>query len=179
MIKEQKESSCRQLAEQFRMLKENFRLTGKYGDEDQAYIQFKRYEAKADLHESIKRNPMNAFWQYPAKAFQWLVFDQAGLYATNPIRVLFSMVVSYLFFSFIYVVLQLYTDAGISSSVGDPDNLSTIQKALYHSAITFLTIGYGDYYPTGIIRWMSGIEGFVGLFLMSFFTVAFVRKILR
>ena len=179
MIKEQNESSCRQLAEQFRMLKENFRLTGKYGDEDQAYIQFKRHEAKADLQESIKRNPMNAFWQYPAKAFQWLVFDQVGLYATNPLRVLFSMVVGYLFFSFIYVVLQLFTSAGITSSVGDPDHLSTVQVALYHSAITFLTIGYGDYYPTGVIRWISGFEGFVGLFLMSYFTVAFVRKILR
>jgi len=179
MIKEQNESSCRQLAEQFRMLKENFRLTGKYSDEDQAYIQFKRYEAKADLQESIKRNPMNALWQYPAKAFQWLVFDQAGLYATNPLRVLFSMVVGYLFFSFIYVVLQLFTSAGITSSVGDPDHLSTVQVALYHSAITFLTIGYGDYYPSGVIRWVSGFEGFVGLFLMSYFTVAFVRKILR
>jgi len=89
------------------------------------------------------------------------------------------MVVSYLFFSFIYVVLQLFSTASIISSVGDPDNLSTVQRALYHSAITFLTIGYGDYYPSGVIRWVSGVEGFVGLFLMSYFTVAFVRKILR
>jgi hypothetical protein len=161
------------------MLKENFNLTGRYNDEDKAYIQFKRHEAKADLHESIKRNPVNALWQYPAKAFQWLVFDQVGLYATNPLRVLFSMVVSYLFFSFIYVVLQLFSTASIISSVGDPDNLSTVQRALYHSAITFLTIGYGDYYPSGVIRWVSGVEGFIGLFLMSYFTVAFVRKILR
>lgn len=179
MIKEQKESTCRQLAEQFRMLKENFYLTGKYSDEDHSYIQFKRHEAKADLHESLKKNPINAIWHYPARAFQWLVFDQVGLYATNPLRVLFSMVVSYLFFSFTYVVLQFFTTSSINSSVGDPDHLSTVQVALYHSAITFLTIGYGDYYPSGAIRWVSGLEGFVGLFLMSYFTVAFVRKILR
>mgnify|MGYP005838757265 CR=1 FL=1 len=36
-----------------------------------------------------------------------------------------------------------------------------------------------DHYPYGSIRWMSGLEGFVGLFLMSYFTVVFVRKILR
>ncbi|MCH7657532.1 MAG: hypothetical protein IIB05_04360 [Bacteroidetes bacterium] len=179
IIKEQKESTYRRLAEQFRMLKENFRLTGKYSDEDKAYIQFKRHEARADLHESIKRNPIYALWQYPAKAFQWLVFDQVGLYATNPLRVLFSMVVSYLFFSLIYVVLPFISNGRITSSVGDPDHLSNIQVALYHSAITFLTIGYGDYYPSGVIRWVSGVEGFVGLFLMSYFTVAFVRKILR
>ncbi|MBE9509799.1 MAG: two pore domain potassium channel family protein, partial [Bacteroidetes bacterium] len=159
IIKEQNESTCRQLAEQFRMLKVNFNLTGKYSDEDHSYIKFKRYEAKADLYESLKKNPINALWHYPAKAFQWLVFDQAGLYATNPLRVLFSMVVSYLVFSFIYVVLQLFSNASITSSVGDPDHLSTIQVALYHSAITFLTIGYGDYYPSGVIRWVSGIEG--------------------
>ncbi|MGM0496551.1 MAG: ion channel [Bacteroidota bacterium] len=54
----------------------------------------------------------------------------------------------------------------------------------YTTAITFFDenkkeIGYGDYYPEGIIRWLCGLEGFVGLFLMSYFTVAFVRKILR
>ena len=67
----------------------------------------------------------------------------------------------------------------IVSSLGDPDKLGPISVAFYHSAITFFTIGYGDYYPSGFFRWLSSIEGFVGLFLMSYFTVAFVRKILR
>ena len=57
--------------------------------------------------------------------------------------------------------------------------LSLVAKSFYHSAITFLTIGYGDYYPSWIIRWISSVVGFTGLFLMSYFTVAFVRKILR
>ncbi|OQY00769.1 MAG: hypothetical protein B6I20_08280 [Bacteroidetes bacterium 4572_117] len=73
-------------------------------------------------------------------------------------------------------------DTQIISSLfdaGDPRDLSLVEKGFYHSAITFLTIGYGDYYPSGIIRWLSGVEGFIGLFLMSYFTVAFVRKILR
>ena len=72
---------------------------------------------------------------------------------------------------------MLFTRADIIASVDD--HLSIVAKAFYHSAITFLTIGYGDHFPFGAIRWMSGIEGFVGLFLMSYFTVAFVRKILR
>jgi hypothetical protein len=59
------------------------------------------------------------------------------------------------------------------------DQLSMVAKSFYHSAVTFLTIGYGDHYPYGMVRWVSAIEGFVGLFLMSYFTVAFVRKILR
>jgi hypothetical protein len=89
------------------------------------------------------------------------------------------MVISFVFITMLYVLLILFTSADIVSSVGDPDHLPLITKSIYHSAITFLTIGYGDYYPSGYIRWLSGIEGFVGLFLMSYFTVAFVRKVLR
>jgi hypothetical protein len=59
------------------------------------------------------------------------------------------------------------------------DHLSMVARSFYHSAITFLTIGYGDHYPFGAVRWVSAIEGFFGLFLMSYFTVAFVRKVLR
>jgi len=109
--------------------------------------------------------------------FRALIFDAAGQYATNPVRVLFSMMVSYVFFSLVYLLLMLFTNSDIVAAVDD--HLSVVAKAFYHSAVTFLTIGYGDHYPSGSIRWMSGVEGFVGLFLMSYFTVAFVRKILR
>jgi len=107
------------------------------------------------------------------------VFDKIGLYATDPIRVLVSMAFAYLVFTLIYIILPFIFNTRIVSSLGDPDHLSRIAVAFYHSAITFLTIGYGDYYPSGLIRWISGLEGFVGLFMMSYFTVAFVRKILR
>jgi hypothetical protein len=109
--------------------------------------------------------------------FRALIFDAAGQYATNPVRVLISMLVSYIFFCLLYLLLMLTTNSDILASVDD--QLSVVARALYHSAITFLTIGYGDHYPSGIIRWVSALEGFVGLFLMSYFTVAFVRKILR
>jgi len=116
---------------------------------------------------------------YPLHGFKLLVFDWAGLYATNPVRVMFSMLVTYTFYSFLLMFLTYFTSADVVSSVGDPDKLTLLAKSFYHCAITFLTIGYGDYYPSGNIRWLSGIIGFTGLFLMSYFTVAFVRKILR
>jgi hypothetical protein len=87
------------------------------------------------------------------------------------------MLTFFLFFSFLYFVLMVGTSADIIASVDD--QLSIIARSFYHSAITFLTIGYGDHYPYGSIRWVSSIEGFFGLFLMSYFTVAFVRKVLR
>ncbi len=167
-----------QKAEQFRILKQNFNVTGKYEDEDRAYVMFKRLESKVNLTREInERKGLRRMGPYINYGFRYLVFDAAGQYATNPIRVLVSMGVSYVFFSLVYLLEILFTKADIIPSVND--DLSAVGRSFYHSAITFLTIGYGDHYPYGAIRWMSGIEGFIGLFLMSYFTVAFVRKILR
>jgi len=179
LINNQKHTSIRQKSEQFRILKENFYGTGKYNDEDKAYVEFKRSEALADLKEIVETKRENRIIAYIKYGFQWLIFDKMGMYATNPIRVLTSMLVGYLFFSLLYFFLMMFGSTKIISSVGDPERLTPMGIAFYHSAITFLTIGYGDYYPMGIIRFISGIEGFTGLFLMSYFTVAFVRKILR
>jgi hypothetical protein len=179
LINSQTDTNDREKSEQYRILKENSHFTGQYIDEDKAYVEFKRHEMKADIEDNKKNKLFKRILTYPSFGFRWLVFDKIGLYATDPVRVLISMFFSYLFFSLLYTVLPLFVNASITSSVGDPDKLSRINVAFYHSAVTFLTIGYGDYYPSGIIRFLSGIEGFIGLFLMSYFTVAFVRKILR
>jgi len=179
----QQKTSHENKAAQFRLLKENYNLIGQYDYEDQAYVEFKRAESKGILESSKQKNLIPKIWSKLSYFFQLVVFDKVGLYATNPIRVLLSMTVIYLAFSILFICLQWFTvDSTIISSLfseGDPRDLSSVKRAFYHSAITFLTIGYGDYYPSGIIRWLSAIEGFLGLFLMSYFTVAFVRKILR
>ncbi len=179
LIHDQTNTGNRQKAEQFRILKENFRITGQYSDEDKAYVEFKRLESRSQLEESVSKKPFSAIWMYPLYWFKLVVLDRAGLYATDPVRVMISMLVCYTFFSIVFIMLSLFTSADIVSSLGDPDRLGLVAKSFYHSAITFLTIGYGDYYPSGIIRWVSSVVGFIGLFLMSYFTVAFVRKILR
>lgn len=179
LIYNQKDTNNRQKSEQFRTLKQNFNVTGQYNDEDKSYVEFKRLEAKADLEDSLSRKPVSVLWMYPVYWFKLLLFDKAGLYATNPARVMISMLFIYVFFSLLYVFLMVFTTGNILSSVTNPDKLSKAGTAFYHSAITFFTIGYGDHYPVGIVRVFSGIEGFVGVFLMAYFTVAFVRKILR
>ncbi|MFH0757073.1 MAG: potassium channel family protein [Bacteroidota bacterium] len=177
MIYAQPGSSYRVKAEQFRILKANFQNQGSYNDEDKAYVEFKRNEAKAELSEALERSPLSAIYQYPLYWFKLGLFDRAGLYATSPVRVLITMLACFVIFSFSYLLLMVFTEADIIATVDD--QLSIITKAFYHSAITFLTIGYGDHYPYGSIRWVSSLEGFFGLFLMSYFTVAFVRKVLR
>jgi hypothetical protein len=93
--------------------------------------------------------------------------------------VLLSVVVTWFIFGCLYYLVELTGLGSTVSAVGNPDNLSTILQSFYHSGVTFFTIGYGDVYPIGLSRLISGLEGFTGVFMMSYFTVAFVRKVLR
>lgn len=176
---ENQDTSFADKADQFRLLKEDFHGSGKYNDEDKSYVAFKRYELKAINYEKTKENKLNALWVYPASFSKKLIFDWMGLYATNPIRVLFSMFVTYILFSLCYLFMIHWGYGDLKPGFDPPEQMSELALSFYHSAITFLTIGYGDYSPWGAIRMVSSLEGFVGLFLMSYFTVAFVRKILR
>jgi hypothetical protein len=179
IIENQQETGLRNKAEQFRILKQNFNATGHYNDEDKAYVEFKRYESLADLEESMRKKPVSALWQYPVYWFKWLIFDKIGLYATAPGRVLVSVLVSWFIFGTLFFLIQLAGLGNTTSSVGNPDKLSALAQSFYHSAITFFTIGYGDVFPQGMSRVLSALEGFMGVFMMSYFTVAFVRKVLR
>ena len=179
IIINQEGTTLRQKAEQFRILKENFNGTGKYEDEDKAYIMFKRYESKSWLTEQKEKGGLIKVFSHIPNGFKWVVFDKIGLYATSPGRVLISVVVFWMFFGLVYFMIEMTGLGKTVSSVGNPDNLSAFLQSFYHSAITFFTIGYGDVYPVGLSRIISGVEGFMGVFMMSYFTVAFVRKVLR
>jgi hypothetical protein len=179
LIESQKDVSHRLRSEQYRSLKENFRVTGQYSDEDEAYVEFKRHEALADLEDSLAKNRFSALWMYPFHWFKLLVFDKAGLYATNPMRVIISMAFAYCFFSLLYVFIELTTNNVLLETVSHNETATVVGKAFYYSFVTYFTIGYGDFVPMGSMRVVAGLEAFTGLFLMSYFTVAFVRKILR
>lgn len=165
-------------AYQYRILKENYHNTGEYEAEDKAYIQFKRSEAKAELSKTKQKGIWSVPGAYLSYYFKDLLLDKAGLYATAPIRVLFSMIVSYFFFSLLLIISAL-SKAGSLSGSTDFTFISIVGDSFYFSAITYLTVGYGDFCPVGIDKWIAAIEGFVGVFLMAYFTVAFVRRILR
>jgi len=179
MIYNQTKTSYSIKAEQFNLLKQNFNHIGKYNDEDFAYIEFRRNEEKADLENALKKSSWNKFWIYPSYYFRRLVFDKMGLYATSPLRVFMSVIVMWFIFGLLFSLFH-YIGIGMTwSSVGNPDKVTIIGQSFYHSAITFFTIGYGDVYPQGLSRLLSALEGFTGVFMMSYFTVSFVRKVLR
>lgn len=180
MIRGQENTTLEEKSEQFRILKESFNQAGQYEDEDAAYVLFKRFELLSRYKRKVSHAPVKKMWEYPIYLSKKLVVDDAGLYATDPFRVMISMGVTYVFFSLVYALVLFFNLGGIVSGIGGEHSLiGILGRSFYHSGITFLTIGYGDFYPLGAIRWLSNVEGFIGVFLMSYFTVAFVRKILR
>jgi hypothetical protein len=179
LIGSQKKTTFNQKAEQYRLLKEDFHNTGQYEDEDKAYIEFKRNELLGGLHDSRKKGVFATIKGSLNFAFQKLVFDWMGLYATSPVRVLISIFMVYGFYSMLYVLFELTNHGQISCIVEDVDAWEKILDSFYFSAVTFLTIGYGECTPTGFFKIIAPVEGWSGVFMMSYFTVAFVRKILR
>jgi hypothetical protein len=181
-IYNQKDSTYFQKSEQFRILKENFRVNGQYEDEDDAYVEFKRCEAKAHLGEALKGSSLKKLVGYLNYYFQKYVFDYVGRYATSPIRVLLNGILTIFTFGILYYLVNTFLNGIGSIESTLPENLNHCHdflNSIYYSAITFFTIGYGEYFPSGILKLIAAFEGFSGVFLMSYFTVAFVRKILR
>ncbi len=183
LIYNQKETTLFQKAEQFRILKENFRNNGQYDDEDLAYIEFKRCESRAEFEEAKGKNGPQKAMGYMNYYFQKYVFDFVGRYATAPTRVLNNMLIAISTYALIfYLVSEFIPFVGqIATTIGDNplNHQHDFWNAFYYSAITFFTIGYGDYFADGYLKPVAAMEGFSGVFLMSYFTVAFVRKILR
>lgn len=180
MIKlQKKQTSYYEKAKQLRILKENFRNLGQYDDEDNAYVEFKRYEIMSKLkgeniEDKFKRYISifwNGLWFLPKK----LLLDWIGGFGTKPFNVFTTMLITITYFASLYLYSPI-----MEISFKDSEISNEFIKAIYYSAITFLTIGYGDIKPMNEITAISSIiEGFIGVFLMSYFTVAFVRKILR
>ncbi len=50
---------------------------------------------------------------------------------------------------------------------------------VFFSLTTFVTLGYGDYAPTGWFKLVTGFEGLFGVTLLALFTVAWGRKMVR
>lgn len=179
IINKQENTSFSEKAEQFRIIKENYGRIGNYNSEDLAYIQFKRNEQKADLHKSLKKSTWSAIWEWPLFAFKFIVIDRMGLYATSPLRVISSLIIIYFGFSLIHFVCPYFMNTGINCIEPEAGFITRLLDTFYYSIITFTTVGYGDCSPHGFLRTIASLEGFVGPFMMSYFTVAFARKILR
>lgn len=177
-------------ASQFRLLKENFRIIGHYGDEDNAYVEYKRCERQGRYSSAQLRaatgdmSPLVAL-VYIARAkcyqfFTWLFFDRIGRFGTSPVSVFVAMLQALVLYACIYALPIIDLSKASKFSAFENPALRKLLQALYHSIGTFLTIGYGDVNPNDVLGMLvSAAEGFTGVFMMSYFTVSVVRKLLR
>lgn len=199
----QRKTNFKEKADQYRLLKENFHSLGQYDDEDSAYVGYKRCNMLAKLFGQCTGSKVtkvvSIIWAWLTILPRWLITDFIGKYGTSPGRVVLTMLFTLIGFGLLYYNtkglswdrnLYDFTDSlflqfsAIVSWINNILSTNIDSKELFmcfnHSAITFLTIGYGNTYPkTSQVATFSAIEGFMGMFLMSYFTVAFVRKVLR
>jgi hypothetical protein len=68
-------------------------------------------------------------------------------------------------YAFAYLLID---QAGIGSLKGQVEG--HYADFLYFSATSYSTLGFGDVYPTGALRLISGVEGINGLFLIAWST---------
>ncbi len=160
---EKEEEVSRKKAKQMQMLKENFHNLGEYDYEDEAFAEYMNYRRKT--------NPF--VLRFPS----WVLSAISG-YGTKPVRLFITMLVVIFFFGFLFSEILPVVEMVGKEDFGDSFN--GMARGLYFSMITFMTIGYGDISPANAFTSiLAGLEGFAGLFLMSYFTVAVVRKTLR
>ena len=173
--------SIRDKSNIFLVLKKNFNKLSHYDDEDSAYVEFKRCQAKAKLEESKKRGFINKIRGYLGYRLDRFLFDFVGGYGTKPKNVFRFMIIVVLGFTPLYAFIPNFLKWNkITKHFCNIEFFNKLLIGLYHSMITFLTIGYGDVEPESVYgSLLSGIEGFLGLFLMAYFTIAFSRKVLR
>lgn len=183
MIYSQKDTSeYLDKANQFRLLKENFHEIGHYDDEDLSYVEFKRCQSLSQIRgEDLpkqKKNWLRMIPRYLAFPIKWFIFDFIGNYATKPMRILGALLINISVFSGIYTLP--FIKLGGTKHFYNNVYVNRFANGLYHSIQSTLTVGYGDVNPNNLITLLiSGLESFIGVFLMSYFTAAFVRKLLR
>lgn len=153
----------------------------------------KNYHAAAIEYKQIKEMYKNSsfhnqadFYHYKemiakrktislANPNRWLNYffgDLICKYGTSYVRVFFWSLVTIFLFSTLFLQQNGLAINGkaVAASFGD---------SLYFSIVTFTTLGYGDFHALGAMRFMAGAESFIGVILMSLFTVIVARKIIR
>jgi len=154
---------CETVSKEFIILKEKYHSQGEYFFEDRAYVAFRRAERET-------KGPFSKTFSYFA--------DWVGNYGTSPIRVAAWMLIIVAVFGLFYT----FALGGVAYSHGVVIDTKMIMESFYASGITFTTIGLTQMYPAEMLpRFMIAVvaEGFLGVFLIAYFTICFSRKMLR
>ena len=118
------------------------------------------------------------------KVFYWILEESCG-YGEKPIRALECSLMIVLCFSMIFLFTGINTGTNNESiatiCMNKPYNaIRYVWHSIYFSCITFTTLGYGDFHPTGFwSQFFAGAEAFLGVLMIAIFIFTFGRKMMR
>ena len=98
--------------------------------------------------------------------------DMIWGYGEKPLRTFFAAA------ALVFTAAIVYEMSGLVA-FGSTIKGINFFEALYFSVVTFTTVGYGDYLPTGWIRIVSSLESLSGIILAPMFLIALTRRYLR
>lgn len=143
-----------------------------YFDERTARETINFFEEKTDVRndkEYLSEIKLNKIIFSQKTLFRKVLVYALGGFVKPTLFILWGMFF-YLLFAILYSMP--FTEFTVSNRI---TNLS-LYEALYYSGITFTTIGYGDVAPIGVTRYLSVLEGFIGILISSSFLVSLIRK---
>lgn len=126
-------------------------------------------------------------WHRVYTAWDWLIMRNCLGYLIQTHRILVSGLVVMVLFAAIYWTAYAISpvDAKPIDYVG-PIELSQkngweadLLNPFYFSMMSFVTLGYGDFAPHGLLKFATAIEALLGVTLIALFTVSWGRKMIR
>ena len=81
--------------------------------------------------------------------------------------------------AFVIIICAIFLKTNNSLLYNNTKIEASFLDSLYFSLVSFTTLGYGDFHAFGFMRFVAGLESFIGATLMALFAVIVGRHIIR
>lgn len=154
------ESSPHAAEEAYRDIKQLFLDSGMYNDA--GWASFKE--------KTMERLVLKKKWDI--NYFPSLIMNVLCGYGEKPFRIVLSALSTILLFAFLYMALNA------AFCTHDQSYAMKVSDYIYFSAITFTTVGFGDFLPRAVpaFRLIAATEAVMGIFLSGLFIFTLARK---
>lgn len=172
--------------EEYSILKESFQQRGLAEEEDWAYRKFREMKRKATTQTAknriLRKNKdgslLKAISRLFSNFFERVLVDRGTGYGTQPLNIAIVALFMIALFGYIY---SQFPEEFIIDEPGVTHTQVTLAQAIYFSFATFTTMGLNNIQPKldSPICYCTGIEAFLGIFIMTLFVGTYTRKIIR
>ncbi len=168
--------------EEYLILKESFQQRGLSSEEDWAYRKFRQMKRKARTQQAwariLRKTKEGGFirsWaRLIANFLERIIVDRGTGYGTQPLNITIVAFSIILLFGYVYSQFpeEFHLPQGVTLN---------FSEAVYYSIATFTTMGLNDIQPKldSVFCYLSSMEAFLGIFIMTLFVGIYTRKIIR